>query len=271
MIKKINLLTIMAAMLLLFGVTGCFQDLGQDDLPMGTLEGYDGSENLGTLGECLYMPFENNTFSEVLNLKVPAQIGNASPVLFESGKKGKCYKGLALPDTAYLSHNLSALGASISKELSATFWYKIGSGSRAGILVCGSKPNERKFGFRFFREGGATNQTFKLNVGNGTGETWCDGGAAATLNPVEVTDWTHFAFVIKEGWCAVYINGVMVKEATFTGSLSLTNCPAISIGSGAPSFTEWNHLHDDSQIDELRVFNKALTEAEISGMYNSGE
>jgi hypothetical protein len=33
--------------------------------------------------------------------------------------------------------------------------------------------------------------------------------------------------------------------------------------SGAPRFTEWGHLSDESYMDELRIFNKALSQAEI--------
>ena len=42
----------------------------------------------------------------------------------------------------------------------------------------------------------------------------------------------------------------------------------MSIGSGAPRFNEWNHLSDHSLIDELRIYNKALSAAEIKQLMN---
>ena len=123
--------------------------------------------------------------------------------------------------------------------------------------------NNRKSGFRFFREGSATNQTFKLNVGNGTADSWFDGGAAASVNPANTTGWISLAFTISPTRCAVYINGQVVKEGDFTG-VDWTGCDILSIASGAPRFTEWGHKSDLSRIDELRLFNKALTKEEIN-------
>ena len=33
--------------------------------------------------------------------------------------------------------------------------------------------------------------------------------------------------------------------------------------SGAPNFTGWGHLSDQSFMDELRLFNKALSQEEV--------
>ena len=122
--------------------------------------------------------------------------------------------------------------------------------------------NNRKNGFRFLREGSAINQTFKLNVGNGTADSWFDGGATASLNPVITTNWVHMAFTISPTESMVYFDGKVVKTGTFTG-VDWTGCDILSIGSGAPRFSGWDHLSDLSFIDELRLFNKALTQAEI--------
>ena len=139
---------------------------------------------------------------------------------------------------------------------------------RAGILVMGppdeaapAAPNNRKSGFRFFREGSATAQIFKLNTGNGTADSWFDGGAAATIDPTPEA-WVHFAYTISPTECVVYINGEVVKQGTITG-ISWEGCDILSIMSGAPRFTGWNHFSDLSLMDELHIFNKALTQAEV--------
>ena len=57
--------------------------------------------------------------------------------------------------------------------------------------------NDRTTGFRFFRENGAEgHQRFKLNVGNGTGDAWVDGGTAADV-PNDA-GWVHLAFTISQ-------------------------------------------------------------------------
>jgi len=217
-------------------------------------------------GEIFYMPFDGD-YTELISITNATKVGTPG---FANGKLGKAYAGAT---DAYLTFPTDRL---IGTEFSAVFWYKLNaSPDRAGILVIGppdevnpDAQNNRKSGFRFFREGSATNQTFKLNVGNGTADTWFDGGATASLNPATATGWVHMAFTISETECVVYINGQVVKQASFTG-VDWTGCDILSIASGAPRFTGWSHLSDNSLIDELRLFNKALTQKEIQAIIDA--
>lgn len=180
------------------------------------------------------------------------------------------YKGA---ENSYLTFPTTGL---LGNQFSAAFWYNINATpDRAGILVIGPPDsgngnfpdvqNKRTSGFRFFREGGPTNQIFKLNVGNGTGDSWFDGGAAATIDPTANNGWVHLAFTISSTECVVYINGDVVKQGAFTG-VDWTDCDILSIMSGAPRFTEWGHKSDLSTMDELRIFDKALSQAEIQAL-----
>ena len=121
--------------------------------------------------------------------------------------------------------------------------------------------NKRTNGFRFFRENGAGLQQFKLNIGNGSGENWFDGGAAARVDPAS-TEWVHFAFTISSSHAIVYINGEVVSENDF-GGIDWTGCDVLSIMSGAPRFTEWGHHSDASQMDELLIYDRVLTQEEV--------
>ncbi|MEX0313966.1 MAG: LamG-like jellyroll fold domain-containing protein, partial [Allomuricauda sp.] len=67
--------------------------------------------------------------------------------------------------------------------------------------------------------------------------------------------------------CLVYIDGEVVAQGDFTG-VDWTGCDILSIGSGAPRFNQWNHLSDLSYLDELRLFNKALTQSEVQSVMN---
>ncbi len=157
----------------------------------------------------------------------------------------------------------------LSSTFSATFWYKLdASPDRAGILVVGPEDtdspdaqNDRSSGFRFFRENGAEGfQRFKLNVGDGSADTWVDGGTAADV--ANDAGWVHLAFTISESSAIVYINGVAVKESAFAG-IDWTGTDLVSIMSGAPRFTEWGHGSDASYMDDLTFYNKVLTPEEI--------
>lgn len=214
-------------------------------------------------GEIFYMPFDGD-YMELVNIVTATKVG--SPAFTDASVAGKAYAGAA---DAYLT--LPTTGITTT-EFSAAFWYNLnGAPDRSGILTIGppdpnlpATPNNRKSGFRFFREGSATNQTFKLNVGDGAADSWFDGGAAASLNPA-TTDWVHLAFTISNSQVVVYIDGEVVSQGAFSG-VDWTGCDVLSIASGAPRFMEWGHLSDQSMYDELRIFNKALTQEEVQAI-----
>jgi hypothetical protein len=214
-------------------------------------------------GEVFYMPFDGD-YLELVSITEPTVVGG--PSFSDVAKAGKSYKGAT---DAYLSADATDL---MGDEFSAAFWYKIdGVPDRSGILTISppdptaTLPNKRTSGFRLFREGSATKQTFKLNVGTGGDESWFDGTDAASINPVTTTGWIHLAITISQTKAAVYINGNLVSSGTF-GGVDWTDCSKLSIASGAPNFIEWGHLSDNSLYDELRIFNKALTQAEVQAL-----
>ncbi|WP_262248685.1 LamG domain-containing protein [Parapedobacter soli] len=210
-------------------------------------------------GEIFYMPFEGDIYLDLLENITATKVGNPG---FAAGKSGRAY---ANTTGSYIS--LPAADV-INNEFSASFWYKVNATpDRAGILTIsppGPTNNNRTSGFRLFRENAGGKQRIKLNVGNGTADNWFDGGAAADIDAT--SDWVHVAFTIAGDQCAVYINGNVVSQGTYPG-ISWADCDGLTIGSGAPNFTEWNHLSDLSLIDELRIFDKSLTQEEVKTIF----
>lgn len=210
-------------------------------------------------GEEFYMTFNGN-YNEILSGTAATIVGTPD---FADGEKGAAYAGAA---DSYLTFPTTDL---LGDEFSAAFWMKIdNSPDRAGILVIGppdpnfpETPNNRTSGFRFFREDASGKQRFKLNVGDGTADHWFDGGANADVDPA-AGDWVHFAFTISASHAAVYINGEVVSEGDFPG-VDWTGCDILSIMSGDPRFMEWGHHSDESLMDELHIFNKALSQTEV--------
>lgn len=208
-------------------------------------------------GEVFFMPFDGDymekiSFVEATRVGTPGFTGEAGAL-----KGVNAYKGAT---GAYLTFPTTGL---TSGEFSAAFWYKVNaSPDRSGILNASPAGEDRTKGFRLFREGSASEQRIKLNVGTGTAETWNDGDVIAAPG----TDWVHIAFTVSATKCVIYINGAVAREVASGGPMDWTGCSVIGIGSGAPNFTYWNHLSDLSNYDELRMFNKALTQAEIQNI-----
>ncbi|MGB5418183.1 LamG domain-containing protein, partial [Algibacter sp.] len=209
-------------------------------------------------GEVLYMPFDGD-YRDLISFQIASQVG--SPGFAGSGYAGSnAYKGVTDSHLTFPSEGLQ------SNEFSAAFWYKVNADpNRAGILVMGDDAADRKQGFRLFREGSATEQRIKLNVGTGVGESWNDGGV------IDVTagDYVHVAFTISQTETKIYFNGIEMNSATLAAPIDWTGVGPMDIGAGGETFSYWNHKSDTSDLDELRVFNKALSQADIQIMINS--
>ena len=208
-------------------------------------------------GEYLYMPFDGD-YIDLVTITNPTVEGSPafdSDAFFGTG----AYTGTA---NSYLSFPIDT--DELGTEFSAAFWYKVNDDpNRAGILVAGADEN-RTQGFRLFREAAGDQQRIKANIGNGTGESWNDGGL------IDVDgDWVHVAFTVSNTQSAIYINGTQVNTSTVAGGIDWTNVEELTIGNGGPTFSYWNHLYDSSSLDELRLFDRALTADEVQALINA--
>lgn len=259
--------TILTAVILMFITQSCFQDLDNDPAFNYPEEPIIEVPPVDETGLLFHMAFDDN-YVDAKSTKTASVMGNPT---FIEGKEGKAYAGAT---DSYLTFKTSDLVQEPGADFTVAFWYKIdASQDRAGIITMGPETagaaanaqNNRNGGFRIFREGNATRQVIKGNIGTGTSDVWLDGGDAAALDPT-TAGWVHIALTISQSKAALYFDGVEVSSvADFTG-VDWDGCDILSIGSGAPRFTEWNHLSDPSLIDELRLYNKALTSDEIKEM-----
>ncbi|MBI6116027.1 LamG-like jellyroll fold domain-containing protein [Salegentibacter maritimus] len=207
----------------------------------------------------LDMPF-NGDFRDLVSNREVSEVGSPG-FAGESIEGNNAYAG---SEGSYLQFSSQGL---LSQEFSASFWYKVNAEpERAGIIVIGPKDeenpdaqNNRTSGFRLFREGNTQEQRIKANVGNGSSDSWNDGGVI----DVNAGDWVHVGFVITDSESKIYLDGELVNTGTVTGGVDWTGTDIVSVMSGAPRFTGWDHLADLSYMDNLRFYNKALSQEEI--------
>ena len=210
-------------------------------------------------GETFYMPFDGNAM-ELITITYAEQIGNPG---FASGLINQAYQGAA---ESYLTFPVDTL---TNESVSAAFWYHVdpaATATRAGMLTVGPPSDnngDRTQGFRLFRVGNETRQTIRLNIGKGDGDSWYTAGGDYRITLAEA-DWLHVAFTISTDSVAIFLDGELAASGAFEGPIGWADCEILSVGSGAPNFTVWNHLSDiNSLYDELRFFNKFLTQQEI--------
>jgi hypothetical protein len=84
-----------------------------------------------------------------------------------------------------------------------------------------------------------------------------DGRSRLPLNT-----WTHMAVTYGSGRLRLYVNGVLVSSRSFTGSIRTSSDP-VTIG-GSLAWGRWFA----GMIDEVRLYNRELSAAEIQGGMN---
>ncbi len=213
-------------------------------------------------GEMFYMPF-NGDFSELVSATEAGTVGSPGFSGNDNAYLGNAY---VAGTNNYLTFPLDNIA--LGDSFSGVFWYKVNATpDRAGILVIGNDvPENRQQGLRLFREGNATQQRIKLNVGTGTGESWNDGGVI----DVAAGAWVHVAFTISPTQTKIYLNGIEQLTGNMSAPVDWTGCEQLTIGAGGPTFSYWNHLSDSSTMDELRLFNTTLSQSEIMNMIAYG-
>lgn len=201
-------------------------------------------------GETLYLPFEETLLDGISgeSLEMTGQTG------FTEGKVGAAFAGAT---DSYISMPSTRL---TTPEFSVAFWYQPNPvPERGGMIAISPTGDNRKVGFRLFREGNATEQKIGLNIGIGNDEVW--------INPFVVFapegQWIHVAISISTSSVVVFVNGEIVKDVPIANPIDWTGCPGMTIGSGAPNFTYWDHFSDLSLFDEMHFFSRPITAAEV--------
>jgi hypothetical protein len=145
---------------------------------------------------------------------------------------------------------------SITKEMTVDFWIKINSYTPSGSWpnIVG-KGNENSNGWRIYQEQNSKKLVFAYNDGT-TGHFILHTGDELQLN-----EWYHIAvtFSLSQGIAKIYINGVQYKDSNDIYEIK-GNTDSLFIGGGV----------FNGAIDEVRIYNRALSQAEIQADMNSG-
>ncbi|MCS0616892.1 LamG domain-containing protein [Massilia kyonggiensis] len=90
-----------------------------------------------------------------------------------------------------------------------------------------------------------------------SGSAWYDAGLGMNI---PVNQWSHVAFTVNNGAVNVYVNGVK----RFSGT-NFPNVFTTTTGTFALGVNYWDTPYKGA-IDELRIYNAALSDAEVAGI-----
>ena len=95
--------------------------------------------------------------------------------------------------------------------------------------------------------------------------TYINNGGNNLVTTIKLEEWQHIVFaydknLVSKQW-KIYVNGNLKNQRDFTQSIGITTA-ALHIGENASQY-----FH--GLIDEVRMYNRALSAAEISASYNA--
>jgi hypothetical protein len=120
-----------------------------------------------------------------------------------------------------------------------------------------------------FHKGGNNQWYSRINVAAGTITSvmiisWPDYTEITSPSPLPVGEWTHVTATYNGSVHKLYIDGAEVNSIPMSGSLGTTASP-LDLGSSAGTSWQYNGL-----LDEVRIYNRALSAAEVRYHYNRG-
>ncbi|WP_082805243.1 DUF6701 domain-containing protein [Pseudomonas sp. BMS12] len=191
----------------------------------------------------------NNLHGTVLN---GAATASASPALPEVSSQGTCgYGAFSTGSSQYVQradNNLLDLTGSFTIGV----WVKPRALPASGLMSILSKDE---------------NYEFHVNPNGTINWWWQTTGPSATrefnsTTALTVGQWSHVLIRYAPGDQRIYINGALAGQASFTGTPVVNGDP---LQLGADQNAAGRYF--DGDLDELRIYNTALTPAQITALY----
>jgi MSHA biogenesis protein MshQ len=179
-----------------------------------------------------------------------AATANAAPALTSETGQGTCrYGSFSSSASQYVETAHNSL-LTLQQSFTIGVWVKPRSLPSAGLMSILSKDE---------------NYEFHLNPNGTVNWWWQTAGPDATVQfnssrALTVGQWNHVLIRYAAGDQRIYINGSLAGSAQFSGT-PRGNTDPLQLG--------WDQIagrHFDGDLDELRIFNGALSDAEIAAL-----
>ncbi len=102
----------------------------------------------------------------------------------------------------------------------------------------------------------------KLHFLYGNGTDYIVSGYS--IMDIPLHEWTHVAVTMNDSGGKLYINGIEVKTFEKKGDIAVSTSPYAYLGIG---YSRWNDKSFKGCIDDVRIYNKALSHSEILQNY----
>ena len=224
----------------------------------------NGSDDI-TDGLVAYYPFNGNANDESGNGNDGTPTYNVTLTQGVKGDENGAYLfgGYDKPGHIYVKNSESLQftnGCTFSAYVKPMSWASMdGWGSRiesGGVQCIMAKEHDRR-GVTFEMAG--SDEKCRIWMGSMDEQPWAELSSKDRMQGNYLNKWTHIAFVYGSSFAQLYIDGTLVDEKESSPDFTRMNMMNLYIGKFSDSWYPFNGL-----IDEIRIYNRALTSDEIS-------
>lgn len=183
-------------------------------------------------------------------------VGTTLPTWSNNCKSGKCIN--------FISTNANKISTNTSYNNSSeytisAFIYPTSAGGNQYRIILGSAMGNNIDSGLVLPPGGGLNICYHNYMGSG------DTNYCSTNNPIILNQWQYVALTFKDNNVNIYHNGINVRNVGI-GKTSSSNYAVIG---GASSYDYGGDRFFNGLIDEVKIYNTALTPDEIKQDYNA--
>jgi len=185
--------------------------------------------------------------------------GGASPIVRSPALTGSSYAGNFNGTTGYVSIGAGKFDSLIDATVSLWFYYT-GSFTTNNVFFSRWKDTINRMPVFVSFSGGYGN---KIVYENAVGGNFRGGPSD---NTISANTWYHVALLCGSGGMHMYVDGVKQGMTSATTDCFSAIAPSaiteFASHGGGPSFP--------GEIDDVRIYNRALSQTEVTNLYNSG-
>ena len=206
--------------------------------------------NLPTESLLLHYRFEGNSMDSSGHANHGAEFGGVSYV---DGKLGLAAKFDGVND--YIRRSNPPILQHLSSTFTITFWIKPEGSQNSGVIDIGKENKE-------------TWEIYHNKQLTGYVQNWnrpqTEVFPYTVPTPLHV--WTFITFVYEDKHFSAFVNGIEVAEFEFNHNPIIDDDEWIEVGVNAPGGDEYFK----GQLDEIRMYGRALQDSEIQALFNEG-
>jgi hypothetical protein len=160
--------------------------------------------------------------------------------------------------------NSTQLNFQNNNSFTLSYWINASSLSNSQISLILSKQTGAASSQDGFNSNIEVNNSSNFRISNGS--STASYALGSLVNMIQINNWNHIVQIFSGNEGFIYINGVLISNTTGNAIIG-DNTADLLIGK--PNWVAGNAKHFHGKIDDIGIWNRALTAQEITNLFNA--